>query len=116
MSNPEKFCAEELAEKFGLEYAQRLASVPDERINRHDIPKAAKNGVLFGASARAEYTAKVVGEVRKCLEFYAERRNIVVTSTGTVLCDHGQAAKEALRLLETLAEGDSLAQEKGSGE
>ena len=52
MTNPEKFCAEELAEKkYQLEHEPERSRLEE--------------AYCAGASARAEYTAKVVREVRE---------------------------------------------------
>ena len=97
MTNPEKFCAEELADDYCTKLINEHTGFPDSR--EHDA-WVARPAFLAGASARAEYTAKVVGEVRRLL--------LQVTSDVQAFdCNSRVAAgMKALRLLETLAEGE----------
>lgn len=114
MTNPEKFCAEELADDYCTKLINEHTGFPDSR--EHDA-WVARPAFLAGASARAEYTAKVLGEVRdhlKRIAFqpltedfeYCYRKGLFINSP------EAAEAREALRLLETLAEGDSLSPQK----
>lgn len=90
MTNPEKFCAEELAEKkYQLEHEPERSRLEE--------------AFLAGASARAEYTAKVVGEVRERIE---AAREVCAWSIDERATDARDGCDEALRLLETLGKGE----------
>lgn len=75
-----------------------------KRWNMSIPPQKDDSDILLSDAIQAGAVLReMVEKMREALEFYKDRRNMIFTSTGTVLCDSGNVAGQALSDADALA-------------